>query len=96
VYPAEVEKAILGHPLVEEVSVIGVRDKKWGEAVKAVCVLKKGEELAESELAEFVASKIARYKKPQYVVYVSGLPKAEDGSIDRAKVKREHELSHLL
>jgi len=90
VYPAEVERAVLEHPQVEEVSVIGVPDQQWGEAIKAVCVLKKGGPLAESELVEFVASKIARFKKPKHVVYVSELPKTEDGAIDREKVKAEH------
>jgi long-chain acyl-CoA synthetase len=90
VYPSEVEKVILEHPLVEEASVIGVPDEQWGEAIKAVCVLKQGESLAESELIEFVAAKIARFKKPKYVVYVPELPKTDDGSINRAKVKEAH------
>jgi acyl-CoA synthetase (AMP-forming)/AMP-acid ligase II len=90
VYPSEVEKVILEHPLVAEVSVIGVPDPQWGEAVKAVCVLEKGKTLAGADLVEFVASKIARFKKPKHVVYVSALPKTEDGSIDRAAVKAEH------
>jgi acyl-coenzyme A synthetase/AMP-(fatty) acid ligase len=37
-----------------------------------------------------VASKIARFKKPKYVVYVPELPKTDDGSVDRAKVKEAH------
>lgn len=90
VYPAEVEKAILEHPLVEAVSVIGVPDEQWGEAIKSICVLNQGETLEESELIEFVAAKIARFKKPKHVVFVSELPKAEDGSIDRTKVKEAH------
>jgi len=90
VYPAEVEKAILEHPAVHEVSVIGVPDKQWGEAIKAVCVLKEGETLAEADLIEFVASKIARYKKPKHVVFVPELPKNPQGIIDRVKVKEEH------
>ena len=90
VYPAEVEKAILEHEKVAEVSVIGVPDKKWGEAIKAVCVLKPGEALDQQELAEFVASKIARYKKPQYVDFVDALPKNEDNEIDRDQVKKDH------
>jgi len=80
VYPSEVEKAILDHEDVSEVSVIGVPDKQWGEAIKAVCVLKEGKTLDAETLIEFVASKIARYKKPKYVVYVNSLPKTkEDG-----------------
>jgi len=90
VYPAEVEKVILEHEKVAEVSVIGVSDEKWGEAIKAVCVLKPGESLEPKELSEFAASKIARYKKPQYVVFVDALPKTEDGEVDRDQVKKEH------
>jgi acyl-CoA synthetase (AMP-forming)/AMP-acid ligase II len=87
VYPAEVEKVILQHPLVVEVSVIGVPDRQWGEAIKAICVLEKGKTIRESELIEFVAARIARFKKPKYVVFVSSLPKTENGLIDREKVK---------
>jgi acyl-CoA synthetase (AMP-forming)/AMP-acid ligase II len=90
VYPAEVEKTILEHEKVAEVSVIGVADKKWGEAIKAVCVLKPGESVDPKELAEFVASRIARYKKPQYVDFVDALPKTEQGEIDRDQVKKDH------
>ena len=87
VYPTEVEESILTHPSIKEVSVIGVRDARWGEAIKAVCVLRSSASLAPSELIEFVGSRIARFKKPQYVVFVPELPKRDDGSIDRAKVK---------
>lgn len=87
VYPAEVEKVVLEHPSVKEVSVIGIRDQKWGEAIKAVCVLKSGTSLTAEELIEFVGARIARYKKPQYVEFAPSLPKAADGSIDRVKVK---------
>lgn len=87
VYPAEVEAVILEHPDVLEVSVIGVPDSKFGEGVKAVCVLRKGASLTLEELAEFVASKIARYKKPRYAEFVPELPKTAVGKIDREKVK---------
>jgi len=90
VYPAEVERAVLEHPAVKEVAVIGVPDKQWGEAIKAVCVLKKGKTVAEGDLIEFVASKIARFKKPKHVVFVPELPKNADGSINRIKVKEQH------
>ena len=90
VYPAEVEKVILTHAAVKEVSVIGVPDQKWGEAVKAVCSLKAGQTLVAEELIEYVASKIARYKKPQQVVFVDTLPKTAEGEIDRDQVKKDH------
>jgi long-chain acyl-CoA synthetase len=87
VYPVEVEKVILENPGIQEVSVIGVPDPKFGEGIKAVCVLKPKAKLSEQELIDFVAGKIARYKKPGYVTFVESLPKRQDGSIDRAKVK---------
>ncbi len=90
VYPVEVEKVILEHPSIHEVSVIGVPDPKFGEGVKAVCVLKRGARLSEQELIDFVVSRIARYKKPGYIEFVDSLPKREDGSIDREKVKAKY------
>ncbi|HUH64853.1 MAG TPA: AMP-binding protein [Syntrophales bacterium] len=88
VYPAEVEKTILSHVSVEEVCVIGVPDPEWGEAVKAVCVLTKGMEMTAEELIDFVAGKIARYKKPKHVLFVSSLPKTAGGEINRTEVKK--------
>jgi long-chain acyl-CoA synthetase len=90
VYPVEVEKVILEHPGIADVSVIGVPDPKFGEGVKAVCVLKPNSKLSEQELIDFVGARIARYKKPGHVEFVESLPKKEDGSIDRAKVKATH------
>jgi len=90
VYPFEVEKVILSHESVMETCVIGVPDKEWGEAVKAVCVLEPGARLDPEELIEFVASKIARYKKPRYVVFTDRLPKNAEGEMDRDRVKEAH------
>jgi len=87
VYPAEVENVILEHPAVREVSVIGVPDLKFGEGIKAVCVLEQGASLTLKDLAEFVGARIARYKKPQYAEFVPQLPRKADGSVDREKVK---------
>ncbi len=90
VYPYEVEKVILEHPQVEKVVIIGVPDPKWGEGIKAVCVKKKDSQLSPEELMEFVAKRIARYKKPQYVEFVSVLPEMSNGQIDRAAVKSKY------
>ena len=90
VYPAEVEKVILDHEKVADVSVIGVPDEQWGEAVKAICVLKPGKSLEAEDLIEFVASRIARYKKPKYIDFVQTLPRTNAGAIDRKMVKKEH------
>jgi len=87
VYPAEVEKAILQHPDVELTVVFGVPDPKWKEGIKAVCQLKKDASLESRALIQFVGARIARFKKPQYVEFVSEIPLLEDGSLDRGRVK---------
>jgi acyl-CoA synthetase (AMP-forming)/AMP-acid ligase II len=87
VYPAEVERAILEHPALAQAVVIGVPDVQWGEAVKAICVLKAGHTLSAEELIEFVGARIARYKKPKHVVFVQALPRTAAGLIDREAVK---------
>jgi long-chain acyl-CoA synthetase len=88
VYPAEVEKVILQHPAVEMTVVFGVPDPKWGEGIKAVCKLKEGAALEPQELIRFVGDRIARYKKPQYVELARDFPLLENGSPDRAKIKK--------
>ncbi len=90
VYPAEVEKVILQHPAVEKVVVFGVPDPKWKEGIKAVCELKKGHTLEPQALIDFVGERIARYKKPQYVEFVSEIPLREDGTPDRQRVKASY------
>lgn len=73
-----------------EVCVMGVPDDRWGEAVKAVCVLRPGAQLNKAELAAFVSSRLAGYKKPRHIVYVKSLPKTVGGVIDRTAVKRAY------
>jgi long-chain acyl-CoA synthetase len=87
VYPAEVEKVILQHPAVAQTVVIGVPDPKWKEGIKAVCQLHAGKSLTAAELIAFVGERIARFKKPQYVEFVSELPLKKDGSPDREAIK---------
>jgi len=90
VYPAEVEKALLAHPSVAEACVIGVPDERWGEAVKAVCVLEPGHSLTEVDLISFVGARLAGYKKPRHVVFAGALPRTVEGVLDRAAVKKEN------
>ena len=87
VYPAEVEAAILEHDAVAQTVVFGVPDSKWKEGIKAVCQLAPGQTLTAEELIKFVGSRIASYKKPQYVAFIDDMPELKDGSIDRVKVK---------
>ena len=89
VFPAEVEKAILQHDAVEDVIVFGVPDPKFGEGIKAVIVLHPGIKLTKEDVIAFTGSLIAGYKKPRYVEFVDHLPRTEDGSIDRIRIKTD-------
>jgi acyl-CoA synthetase (AMP-forming)/AMP-acid ligase II len=87
VYPVEVEKIILLHPAVAHAVVIGVPDPKWKEGIKAVCQLHEGKDLTAGELIRFVGERIASFKKPQYVEFVTALPRKADGTVNREEVK---------
>ena len=81
IYPAEIEDALLRHPKVADVAVIGFPDEKWGEAVKAIMVVKKGEELKEGELIEWCQGEIGRFKIPKKVVFTDTIPRTPTGKI---------------
>jgi long-chain acyl-CoA synthetase len=87
VYPAEVENAISVLTAVQEVAVVGVPDEQWGEAVRAVVVVRPGEELSEDEVVAACAERLAGYKKPRAVEFVAELPKTGSGKIMRRRVR---------
>src|SRR5690606_3847890 len=90
VYPAEVEKALQAHPAVREVAVIGVPDKKWGEAVKAVIVLKPGTAATAEELIAHARSLIAGYKVPKSIDFMDSLPRNAAGKILRRELRKPY------
>ena len=83
IYPAEVENAISGHPAVAEVAVIGVPDDKWGEVVKAVIVPTPGAQRNDADVIAWAAARIARYKLPKSITWVSSLPRNHTGKVLR-------------
>lgn len=85
IYSTQVEAAIHKHPGVLECAVIGVPDEEWGEAVKAVVVMKPGEAATEAEIIDTARKHLASYQKPRSVDFVDSLPKAPTGKI----LKRE-------
>jgi acyl-CoA synthetase (AMP-forming)/AMP-acid ligase II len=88
VYPAEVENALFGHPSIADVAVIGVPDDRWGEAVKALIVLKAGASLDKEAIVGFARARIAAYKLPKSIDVVTELPRNASGKLLR-RVLRE-------
>ena len=90
IYPRELEEVIIQHPAVREVAVIGVPDRKWGEAVKAVVVMIPGQKVSEDEIVAFCKSRIASYKKPKTVKFVTELPKNNYGKILKRELRAKY------
>ena len=79
----EVEGALLRHPAVQEVAVVGMPNEKWGESPQAFVVLKAGAEASEEELRQFARDHLAHFKVPQGFTFVTELPKTATGKIQK-------------
>ena len=89
VYPVEVEEVLYKHPNVLEAAVFGVKDEKWGEVGVAAIAPKKGKQVTEHDLKEFLIDKLAKFKHPKYYIFYTELPKSAKGTILRREVKQE-------
>ena len=89
IYPKEIEEFIYTHPAVADVQVIGVPDAKYGEAVMACIILKKGEQLTKEEMTEYIKSHMARHKVPQYIEFVDAFPMNAAGKVLKYKMREE-------
>ncbi|MDB5432327.1 MAG: acyl-CoA synthetase [Caulobacter sp.] len=90
IYPAEVESAVYGHPAVAEVAVIGVPDDQWGEAVKAVVVLKPGTAATAEDIITFARTRIAAFKAPKTIDFIDALPRNASGKILRRELREPY------
>lgn len=91
VFSTEVEYVLYEHPAVAECAVFGVPDPRWGESVQAVVVKRSGfENLGEQDLIEFVQEKLAKYKAPKSVEFMSELPKTGSGKIYKKLLREKY------
>ncbi|WP_197277230.1 class I adenylate-forming enzyme family protein [Sphingomonas profundi] len=81
VYPKEVEAVLDAHPAITESCVFGVPDDQWGEAVKAVIVIRPGRTLTAGEIVAWCRDHIAGYKRPRYIEFVDALPRSDAGKL---------------
>jgi acyl-CoA synthetase (AMP-forming)/AMP-acid ligase II len=88
--PEEVEDVLYAHPKVEEAAVIGVADPEWGQEVRAVVTLKEGQEATGEELIEFCRSRLAGFKRPRSVVFVTSLPRNPMGKVLKKELRERY------
>ncbi|HEV2413296.1 MAG TPA: long-chain-fatty-acid--CoA ligase [Candidatus Dormibacteraeota bacterium] len=84
----EVEGVLLRHPAVQEAAIVGLAHEKWGEAPYAYVVLKPGASATESELIAFTRDRLAHFKAPHGVTFVSELPKTATGKIQKYVLRK--------
>ncbi len=88
----EIENAIYKHPDVLECAVIAIPDEKWGEVPIAMVVLKENVSLSEKEFIEFCREKLARFKVPKSVTFMSELPKTGSGKILKVELRKQRSI----
>jgi long-chain acyl-CoA synthetase len=89
VYPKEVEDVLYEHPAVSMAAVVSAPDKKWGERVQAVVVLKPSQSVTQDELIDFCKNKLGGYKCPKAIDFWDALPTTPIGKILRKDVKKK-------
>ncbi|HEU4389472.1 MAG TPA: AMP-binding protein [Blastocatellia bacterium] len=90
VYCAEVEAGIMSMPQILECAVIGIPDDTWGEAIKAIVVLKEGETLTEKTVIDHCKSALGGVKSPKSVEFRQEIPKTSAGKIDRKALREDY------
>jgi long-chain acyl-CoA synthetase len=90
VYPAEIEGELLSHPKIADVAVFGIPHPDWGEEIKAVVLPADGvatDDALSAEILEFAASRLAKFKLPRSVDYVTEMPRDPNGKLYKRKLR---------
>ncbi len=91
IYPREIEEVLYSHPAVSLATVIGVRDKIYGELPKAFIILKENASATEQEIIKYCFKNLADFKVPKYVEFRDDLPKTPTGKIKKQPLRMEEE-----
>ena len=89
IYPKEIEEFIYTHPAVQDVQVIGVPDKKYGEEILASIVLKVPGSITVQEMTDYIKASMARHKVPRYIEFVEAFPMNAAGKVLKYKMREE-------
>ncbi|MBQ8611982.1 MAG: AMP-binding protein [Oscillospiraceae bacterium] len=89
IYPKEIEEFIYTHPAVQDVQVIGVPDKKYGEEIMACIILKQPGSVTAEEMTDYIKASMARHKVPRYIRFVDSFPMNAAGKILKYKMRQD-------
>ena len=91
IYPAEIESVLITHPRVADVAVFGIPNSEWGEEVKAVVELlpdqRADDDQVRAELLEFLQGRVARYKLPRSIDFMTALPRDPNGKLYKRRLR---------
>ena len=87
IYPREIEEFLFTHPAIEQASVVGVPDQKFGEELCAWIKLKPGATVTADEIRAVLPRQLAHYKVPRYVKFVDSFPQTVTGKIQKYKIR---------
>ncbi len=87
IYPREIEEYLFTHPKISDVQIYGVPDRVYGEQVMAAIILRKGMEMTTEEVRDFCRGRIADFKVPRYVSFVSSFPMTASGKIQKFRLR---------
>ncbi|SDN33086.1 fatty-acyl-CoA synthase [Desulfonauticus submarinus] len=87
IYPREIEEFLYNMEGIQDVQVVGVPSKKYGEEVGAFIILKEGYDLTPEDVKDFCRGRIARYKIPKYIAFVKEYPMTASGKIQKYKLR---------
>jgi fatty-acyl-CoA synthase len=89
IYPREIEEFLYRHPAIEQASVVGVPDAKYGEELCAWIKLRAGGTATEEDVRAFCKSNLAHFKVPRYVRFVDAFPQTVTGKIQKFKIREQ-------
>ncbi len=88
IYPAEIEQALIAHPDVEDVAVVGVPSADMGEEVKALVVPRPGARVTSDDLAAYAREKLAGYKRPRSIDLVESVGRNAMGKVNKRELRK--------